>query len=86
MTDQNIVTSPILIVVGTFMIFSASKFLKDSDYADNYIKFHPKAWLLRNIFGEDKALKITKAFFAPLGILIGVSLILFGILFFIKTI
>jgi len=69
----------IWIVVGLVAIYFPVRFLRDDQFARSYIQNSPKAFLWRKIFGEEKALKITKTIFAPLGILLGIALIVFGI-------
>lgn len=69
----------LIIAIGLFTLYSSLKLIKNPDYAKHYIKNNPKAFILRKFFGEDKALKITRSFFAPLGAIISLFLLLFGV-------
>lgn len=73
----------IISAIGFLNLFFSIKFLRNPNYARNYITKSPKAFLWRKIFGEERAYKITKNVFLPLGITIGVLMILVGIFFFI---
>ena len=80
---QNIIYPILLIGIGAFNLFYATKFLRDPKFAKNYIETSPKAWLWRKIFGVEKATKLTKSVFAPLGIILGIGFIIFGIVLFV---
>lgn len=69
----------LLILVGVVNLYYATKFLKDPQFAESYIKKSPKAFIWRTLFGEEKAVKITKRVFAPIGILLGIGFVLGGI-------
>lgn len=69
----------VLILVGVVNLYYATKFLKDPKFAEDYIRKSHKAFIWRKIFGEEKAIKITKSVFAPIGILFGIGFILGGI-------
>lgn len=74
----------IAIIAGLVSIYTAIRFLKDPEFAKNYIQKSPKAFIWRKLLGEEKSLELTKNFFAPFGLLIGVGITLFGIYFLIK--
>ena len=77
---ETIFYSILLIGIGALNLFYATKFLRYPQFAKRYIETSPKAWLWRKIFGVEKAIKITKSVFAPLGIILGVGFIIFGII------
>ncbi len=68
----------VLIIIGVVCLFLSLIFYFNPAFASNYIKNSPKAWLWRKLFGEEKALKITKYVFVPIGIIIGIIIIIFG--------
>ena len=68
----------VLIVIGIVNLYYAGKFFKDPAFAKNYIQKSPKALIWRKLFGEEKAIKMTKTIFAPIGIILGIGLILAG--------
>ncbi len=78
---EDFIIALVLIIIGCLNLFFSIRFLRKPDYAENYIKKNPKAFLLRKILGEEKAYKITKKVFVPLGIIISSLLILGGLLF-----
>ena len=78
----NMLYSILLTGIGILNLFLATKFLTDPKFAREYIEKSPKAWLWRKMFGVEKALKITKSFFVPLGIAFGIFCILFGVISF----
>ena len=71
---------PLFILVGAVNLYYAIKFLRDPQFAENYIKKSPKAFIWKKLFGEEKAIKITRNIFAPIGLLLGIGFILGGIL------
>jgi len=75
----------LIIVVGSINIYYCIRNLKDQKFAEKYIRNSHKAFLLRKIFGEEKAIHIIRKIFVPLGIIIGVLLILSGVLWIIFT-
>jgi len=80
---QDIIYPILMLGIGVLNLYLASKFLRDPKFAKNYIETSPKAWIWRKIFGVEKATKLTKSVFAPLGIVLGIGLIIFGIYLFI---
>jgi hypothetical protein len=70
----------VLILVGAVNLYYAIRFFKDPVFAENYIRKSPKAFLWKKLFGEEKAVKLTKRVFAPIGILLGIALVLVGFL------
>ena len=79
----DVVYSILLIAVGGLNLFYAVKFLINPQFAKNCIELSPKAWILRKIFGIEKATKITKSIFVSLGIILGIVFIVLGIVLFI---
>lgn len=69
----------ILIVVGIINLSLMIKIVRDPKFAYNYVKNSPKAFLWRKLFGEERALIIVKKIFVPIGFIIGVCLVVFGI-------
>lgn len=71
-----------LLIVGTGIVglFFSIKAHIDPAFARNYVETSPKVWLWRKHFGTEKALAMTKRIFLPLGIVISLGLIIFGIL------
>lgn len=72
--------SILLICVGALDLVYSIKFFVNHKFAKKYIETSPKAWIWRKLFGIKKAIKITRSIFAPLGIIIGVILIILGII------
>jgi hypothetical protein len=81
--SQDLIYPILFIVVGGVNLFYSIKFLKDPKFAEDYIKTSSKAWLWRKMFGVEKSIKITKRVFAPLGILVGIGFVVFGIILFL---
>ena len=79
--EQNIIYSILLIIIGIINLVLSIKFIKDLQFSRQYIETNPKAWILRKVFGIEKAFKITRYYFAPFGIILGVLFILLGIVF-----
>lgn len=69
----------LLLLIGAVDLYYARKFLKDPQFARNYIQKSPKAYIWRKFFGEEKAIRLTKTVFAPIGIALGIILVLLGI-------
>ena len=61
----------ILILLGGINLYYAIKFLNDPKFSKNYIQKSSKALIWRKLFGEEKAIKITRTIFAPIGIVLG---------------
>jgi hypothetical protein len=78
MADEFII-KVLIIAVGCFAFYQAHRFLKDDKFADEYTRTSPKAFIWRKIFGVEKAKKITKAIFAPAGLVLSILMILVGI-------
>ncbi len=68
-----------VIAAGIFSLVMAIRFLVDKSFGETYIKESPKAFIWRKMFGEEKAYKITKRIFAPLGIVVSSGFIITGI-------
>ena len=79
----NVIEAVLVIGAGIIGLYTAIKFMKDPKFAKNYIETSPKAWLWRKIFGVEKAIKITKTVFAPIGVIVSIGLIIFGLYLFI---
>lgn len=75
----------LFILVGAVNLYYATKFLRDQQFAEKYIKTNPKAFIWKKMFGEEKALKIIKNVFAPIGLLLGIGFILGGIILLFTT-
>jgi len=69
-----------LVLVGIIGLYFSGRFLVDAEYAKRYVLESPKAYLWRKMFGADKTMKMTKYFFAPIGILLSLVLITIGLL------
>jgi hypothetical protein len=69
----------ILIGIGVLNIGITSMLLFKKDFAESYVATSPKAYIWRKLFGEEKAIMIIKNIFSPIGLLIGITLIIFGI-------
>ena len=76
---ENVFISLILILIGGLNLFYAIRFLKNPKFGMDYIKNSPKTYLLRKIFGEEKAYSITRKVFIPIGIILGLVFILLGL-------
>ena len=83
MSEQTILVL-MLLLVGVVNLRLVWKFKTDKKFAQNYIKTSPKAYFWRKKFGEERALAITKKYFIPLGSLLSIIFILFGIFLLIK--
>jgi hypothetical protein len=69
---------------GIFSIIMSWKTIKNEEFAKNYMEKSPKGWLWRKILGPERAVIAARKVFAPIGLTIGVLLVLVGI-FFIFT-
>ncbi len=70
----------LLMVMGGFCIFMATKPYRVPGYALEYARTHTKAWIWRKIFGVEKTAHLIKTVFAPIGICLGIAFIVLGIL------
>jgi hypothetical protein len=70
----------ILILIGCFNIYLTRKLIKNPQFVENYTKTSPKAFIWRKIFGEEKAIKIIKTVLAPIGLFLGICVVLIGII------
>ena len=73
-------TSYIMIVLGAFACIMGIRIMRDPVFAQKYVETSPKALLWRKLFGVERATKLTRTVFAPLGIVIGAMLVVFGIM------
>ncbi|MGD2248329.1 MAG: hypothetical protein PVF58_07960 [Candidatus Methanofastidiosia archaeon] len=71
--------SVLLVGTGIVGLFFCIKALLDPAFARKHVETSPKVWLWRKYFGTEKALIMTQKIFLPLGIVISVGLIIFGI-------
>ncbi|MFH0927947.1 MAG: hypothetical protein V1821_00565, partial [bacterium] len=71
-----------LLLVAALNLYYVIRFLVDRPFAENYTRKSPKAALWRKIFGPEKALKIIRGVFAPIGLIVGVGLVVFAIVLF----
>ncbi len=69
----------LLLGVGVLDLYLSVRFIRDKQFAENYVKKSPKAWLWRKLLGEERALKLTRKVFAPIGVAVGVILVLMGL-------
>lgn len=67
------------IIVAVGVLYYSYKILNDPEYARNYVRTSHKAYLWRKVFGEEKAVALTKNVFAPLGIALGLFLLVSSI-------
>lgn len=82
--NESVISGTLLIAVGIIDMFYAIKFLTNPTFAMKYIKESPKAWLWGKLFGVEKAIKVTRKIFAPLGIVLGILLITVGIVMLVN--
>ncbi len=80
MVKDNLFMELILIAVGLLDLYVSTKFLMNKQFARKYIESSPKAWLWRKIFGVNKAIMITRQIFAPVGLIVGVAIIVIGVI------
>jgi hypothetical protein len=80
----NQTTSAVLLMLGgALAFFTALKSIINPRFLENYVKASPKAFIWRKMFGEDRAKKILKNIFAPLGVIGGIAFIIYGIVLLI---
>jgi hypothetical protein len=81
---EAILYSIIIIAVGIYSLVMAIRFITDKNFGERYIRESPKAFIWRRIFGEEKAYKMTKKIFAPLGIAVSTGIIIMGIYYLVR--
>lgn len=64
-----------LVVAGALNVGLAGRALVDPAFARSYAESSPKAALWRKWFGVDKAAKLVRTVFAPIGLTLGLGLI-----------
>ncbi len=69
---------------GIFSLVMAIRFIVDKNFGERYIRESPKAFIWRKMFGEEKAYKMTKTIFAPLGIVISTGMIAMGAYYLVR--
>ena len=74
-----------IIAAGIFSLVMAIRFLVDKSFGEKYITESPKAFIWRKMFGEEKAYKLTKRIFAPLGVVVSLGLIITGTYIFVEA-
>ncbi|NCS72097.1 MAG: hypothetical protein GW775_02420 [Candidatus Magasanikbacteria bacterium] len=74
-----------MLLLGGVNIFWATKSLIDPKFAKKYMAKSPKAWVWKKIVGEERALKVLRIVFAPIGIVVGIILLLYGLSLFLTT-
>jgi hypothetical protein len=70
----------LLILVGLVTLCFSGRFLIDPVFARKYIAESPKAYIWRKVLGADNAMKLTRLFFAPIGVALALFLIIFGMI------
>lgn len=75
-----------LIAAGIFSLIMAIRFIVDKNFGERYIRESPKAFIWRKIFGEEKAYKMTKTIFAPLGIVISTGMLIMGVYYLVRIV
>ncbi len=75
--------SIILIIIGLLYIRMMYKFRNDPNFASNYVKNNIKAYTWKKMFGEEKALRLIRTVFIPVGFVISVGFILYGVYLFL---
>lgn len=70
----------LLIVVGIIDLYFTGRVIVDTNFAKRYVLESPKAYIWRKMFGEYTALTITRYLFAPVGAVLGLLLIAFGLM------
>lgn len=66
-------------MIGVLYLSFIFKFKKDPSFAEKYVKNSPKAYIWRKMFGEEKALKLIHTVFIPIGFVLSIGFILYGI-------
>jgi len=82
--NEAILYSIAIIVAGIFSLVMAIRFIVDRNFGEKYIRESPKAFIWRKLFGEDRAYKMTKTIFAPLGIVISAGMIIVGTYYLVR--
>lgn len=72
-------TSYLLIGIGIFNLVLTLTVIFRKGFAEKYVATNPKAYIWRKLFGEVKAVKIIKYFFAPVGFVLGLGLVILGV-------
>jgi hypothetical protein len=80
MTDS-IIYASLCILAGIFGTVTCIRFYVDKQFGENYIRKSPKALIWRKLFGEEKAYRISKTIFIPLGLVMSSVLIIVGLYF-----
>ncbi len=83
---EAILYSVAIIAAGIFSLIMAIRFIVDKNFGERYIRESPKALIWRKIFGEEKAYKMTKTIFAPLGIVISTGMLIMGVYYLVRIV
>ncbi len=67
------------LLIGLLTLFRIVRALKNPDYLKNYIETSSKAFLWRKIFGVEKTIELTRKIFLPVGLILSIFLIGYGI-------
>ncbi len=84
--NEAILYSIAIIAAGIFSLVMAIRFIVDKDFGERYVRESPKALIWRKLFGDDKAYKMTKTIFAPLGIAISTGMIMMGTYYLVRIV
>jgi hypothetical protein len=71
------------IIVGIVAFVIAVRLIRNPLYLRSYVERSPKAYLWKKKYGVDKTMELTKHYFAPVGIVVSIILILVGIVFLV---
>lgn len=69
----------ILILIGLMPLGFGIFALMNAKFAENYARNSPKAWLWRKLLGVEGAVVAVRRVFAPLAVVIGVVIVVFGL-------
>jgi hypothetical protein len=69
----------LFLLAGGLNLYFSIRFILDENWGRNYIETSYRARFWRAILGEDRAYRITKVVFAPLGIVTGVGFLGYGV-------
>jgi hypothetical protein len=76
--NEAIFYSLILILVGVYAGFNGFRLMTSSEFLKEYVRKSHRTYLWKKWLGEEKTIRLTQKFFAPLGFLISALLILLG--------
>ncbi|MEK7063085.1 MAG: hypothetical protein AAB955_00155 [Patescibacteria group bacterium] len=70
----------VFITAGLISTYFSGRCFFDMEFAKKYAAESPKTYLLRTLFSHEKTLTALRYFFAPLGVLLGIILVVYGLL------